>query len=343
MSLSVQGAPHLPPVQRVNTLMGKVLLALVPAVIAHLWFFGWGLIVQICLACTLGIVYEALMLRWRGRRLAPFLTDGSVLVTAVLFAFCLPPLVPWWVNATGMLFAVVVAKHLFGGLGYNLFNPAMVGLAVVIIAFPTEFSQWLAPLGIVDSPAGLSESFLTIIGGQAPNAMGLDAITAATPLDLMRTGLQNQLLIPEIVTSPIFGTLSGKGWDVINLAILLGGTWLLWQRVISWHVPVATLLGVIIVTLPLWLISPDLNPSPVFQLFSGGLLFGAFFIATDPVSGSATPRGKLIFGLGVALLTLAIRHWGGFPEGFAFAILLMNMMVPLIDRYTPPRVYGHSR
>jgi electron transport complex protein RnfD len=339
----VQGAPHLPPASRVNRLMAKVLIALIPALIAHVWFFGWGIFVQIILACLFGIGLEALMLYWRGRRLRLFLTDGSVLVTAVLFAFCLPPLVPWWVNATGMLFAVVVAKHLFGGLGYNLFNPAMVGLAVVIIAFPTEFSQWLAPMSLVDRQPGLMQVVLSILHGQETGTINLDAITMATPLDLMRAGLQDQLLIPEIKGNPVFGNLSGQGWDVVNLAILLGGLWLLWQRVISWHVPIAVVLTVFAVTLPLWLISPDLHPSPIFQLFSGGLLFGAFFIATDPVSGSATPRGKLLFGLGVALLTLAIRRWGGFPEGFAFAILLMNMMVPLIDRFTSPRVYGHAR
>jgi electron transport complex protein RnfD len=323
--------------------MGQVVLALLPAVAAHWWFFGWGILIQISLACLFGLAFEWAMLRLRERRLRVFLTDGSVIVTALLFALCLPPLAPWWVAATGMLLAVVVAKHLYGGLGYNLFNPAMVALAAVIIAFPIELSQWLAPRGLASAQPGFAEALLTVLQGRPPQPVAWDALTAATPLDRIRTGLNNQLLIPEIRGHPVFSGLSGHGWDWIGGATLLGGLWLIWQRVISWHVPTAVILTTLALSLPLWLVSPDLHLSPLQQLFSGGLLLGAFFIATDPVSGSATPRGKLLFGVGVAALTLAIRRWGGFPDGVAFAVLLMNMFVPLIDRYTRPRVYGYPR
>ncbi|MFW5815696.1 MAG: RnfABCDGE type electron transport complex subunit D [Wenzhouxiangella sp.] len=343
MRFPVNGAPHLPPAQRVNQLMGQDILALLPAIAAHWWFFGWGILIQIGLACLFALGFEWIMLRLRQRRARLFLTDGSALVTAVLFALCLPPLSPWWVSATGMLFAVVVAKHLYGGLGYNLFNPAMVGLAAVIIAFPIELSQWLAPRGLVDAPPDLLESLLAVMRASAPETLRWDAITTATPLDRLRTGLQEQRLISEIDSHPVFGAVAGRGWDWIGLAILLGGLWLAWRRVISWHVPAAVIVTTLAVTLPLWLVAPDLHPGPLQQLFSGGLLLGAFFIATDPVSGSATPRGKLLFGVGVALLTLAIRRWGGFPDGVAFAVLLMNMLVPLVDRYTRPRVYGYAR
>ncbi|NDY95370.1 RnfABCDGE type electron transport complex subunit D [Wenzhouxiangella limi] len=343
MRFPVNGAPHLPPKPRVNRLMGQVVLALLPAIAAHWWFFGWGIAIQIALACLFALGFEWGMLRLRQRRPRLFLTDGSALVTAVLFALCLPPLSPWWVSATGMLFAIVVAKHLYGGLGYNLFNPAMVGLAAVIIAFPTELSQWLTPRGPASAPPGLTESLLTVFSGVPPERLAWEALTSATPLELVRTGLQDQLLMSEIRTHPVFGTLGGRGWDWIGLATLLGGLWLVWQRVIGWHVPAAVILTTLLVTLPLWLIAPDLHASPLSQLFSGGLLLCAFFIATDPVSGSATPRGKLLFGAGVAILTLAIRRWGGFPDGVAFAVLLMNMLVPLIDRYTRPRVYGYAR
>lgn len=343
MRFPLTGAPHLPPPQHVNRLMAKVVVALLPAIALHGWFFGWGILIQIGLACLFAVGFEALMLRLRRRRLKAFLSDGSVIVTAVLFAMCLPPLSPWWVSATGMLFAVVVAKHLYGGLGYNLFNPAMVGLAAVIIAFPVDYSQWLAPRGLGAAAPGLLDSLLAVLQGRPPDSAAWDSMTSATPLDRLRTGLNDQLLVPEIRSHPVFSTVSGRGWDWIGAAILLGGLWLAWQRVISWHVPTAVIVATLAMTLPLWLLSPDLHPTPVQQLFSGGLLLAAFFIATDPVSGAATPRGKLLFGLGVAVLTLAIRRWGGFPDGVAYGVLLMNMLVPLIDRYTHPRVYGHAR
>ncbi len=342
MRFKVQGAPHQPSAPRVSALMVKVLIALIPAMLAHVWVFGWGLLIQLALACFFGLFFEALALKSRGRKLKPFVSDGSAIVAAALFALCLPPLTPWWVTATGMLFAILVAKHLFGGLGYNLFNPAMVGVAVVVIAFPGDFSQWLAPRGLDGSPLGFVDTLRAIFQGGLPAGPQWDGITAPTVLDLMRTGLQDQLLVPEITDHAAFGALSGQGWDLINLALLLGGLWMLWQRVITWHAPAAVIVTVLALTLPLWLIAPDLHPSPLFHLFSGGLLLGAFFIVTDPVSGSATFKGKIVFGIGVAALTLAIRRWGDFPDGVAFAVLLMNMFVPLIDRYTRPRVYGHS-
>ena len=343
MQFPASAAPHMASTQCVGQLMRLTLWALLPAVAAHGWFFGWGILVQIALASVFGLVLEWVMLRLRQRPVRPFLTDGSVLVTAVLLALCLPPLVPWWINATGMLFAVVVAKHLYGGLGFNLFNPAMVGFAVVIIAFPMELTQWLAPRGLDNELPGLRDTLAAIATGRLPAGLSWDAITAATPLDQLRTGLQGQLLIPEIRTDPIFGPWIARGWEWIALASLAGGVWLMWQRVITWHVPLAVIATTVLVSTPPWLIAPDLHSSPLQHLLSGGLMLAAFFIATDPVSGSATPRGKLLFGAGVAVITLTIRRYGGFPDGVAFAILLMNMLVPLIDRYTRPRVYGHPR
>jgi electron transport complex protein RnfD len=340
MKFTVQGAPHLPTAPKVNVVMTKVVIALMPAIAAHVWVFGPGLLIQIGLACFFGLCFEAVLLQWRGRRLKPFISDGSVVVTAVLLALCLPPLTPWWITATGMLFAVIVAKHLFGGLGYNMFNPAMVGVAVIVIAFPEEFSHWLAPRALSGSVMTFPETLAAIFKGNAATDLGFDALTAPTVLDLMRTGLQAQQLVPEITDQAVFGALSGQGWDVINLAVLLGGLWLLWQRVITWHVPVAVIAATIVLTLPFWIVSPDLHPSPLFQLFSGGLMLGAFFIATDPVSGSATFRGKIVFGIGVAALTLAIRRWGSFPDGVAFAVLLMNIAAPTLDNHTRGRVYG---
>jgi len=340
VKFATSGAPFQPPAATVGGVMRQVLYALVPAVAAHAWFFGYGILLQIALAVGFAVGFEAIMLRLRDRPLEPFLSDYSAVVTGVLFALCMPPLAPWWIAAIGMLFAIVVAKHLYGGLGYNLFNPAMVGFAAVIIAFPLELSQWLLPRSLSPGLPGLAETARAVLTGQLPEAT-IDAITGATPLDALRTGVSGNLTIPEIRQAPIFGDFGGRGWEWIANLYALGGAYLVWKRVISWHVPVAVIVTTVALSTPLWLFGPDTNPSPAQHLFSGALVLAAFFIATDPVSGCGTMKGRLVFGAGVAILTLAIRRFGGYPDGVAFAILLMNMAAPLIDRLTRPRTYGH--
>ena len=341
MKFPVAGAPHVPPMNTVGGVMRRVLYALIPAIAAHVWFFGYGILFQIVLAVAFALMLETAMLTLRDRPVRPFLADWSAVVTAVLFALCLPPLAPWWIAATGMVFAIVVAKHLYGGLGYNLFNPAMVGFAAVIVAFPMELSQWLAPRSLSPGLPGFIETARAVFTGSLPGTLSWDAITEPTPLDALRTGVAENRLVTEIRSAEIFGDFGGLGWEWIANFYALGGLWLIWQRVISWHVPVATLATVVIVSTPLWLAGPDTNPSPPQHIFSGALVLAAFFIATDPVSGSATMKGRLVFGAGVAIITLAIRRFGGYPDGVAFAVLLMNMAVPLIDRLTRPRTYGH--
>lgn len=341
MRFPVAGAPHVPPMQTVGGVMRQVLYALVPGIAAHAWFFGYGILFQIALATAFALALEAAMLKLRDRPLRPFLSDYSAVVTAVLFALCMPPLAPWWIAATGMVFAIVVAKHLYGGLGYNLFNPAMVGFAAVIVAFPMELSQWLAPRSLSPGLPGFWQTAQAVLTGTLPDALTWDAITEPTPLDALKTGVAENRLVPEIRSAEIFGDFGGQGWEWIANFYALGGLWLIWRRVISWHVPVATLVTVVAVSTPQWLAGPDTNPSPLQHVFSGALVLAAFFIATDPVSGSATMRGRLLFGAGVAMLTLAIRRFGGYPDGVAFAVLLMNTAVPLIDRITRPRTYGH--
>ncbi len=343
MKFELAGAPHLPPAQSVAGMMRQVLYALVPAIAAHWWYFGWGIVFQIVLAVGFALLFEAIMLRLRQQPVKMFLGDFSAVVTGVLFALCMPPLAPWWIAAIGMLFAIVIAKHLYGGLGFNLFNPAMVGFAAVIIAFPIDLSNWLAPRPLSPGLPGLAETARAILAGQLPPGLSWDAISQATPLDALRTGVQDNLTVTEIRRDPVFGNFGGLGWEWIASWYAIGGLWLIYKRVISWHVPVATLVTVIVLSTPLWLLGPDTNPSPPQHIFSGALVLAAFFIATDPVSGCSTLRGKLIFGAGVAVLTLAIRRFGGYPDGVAFAILLMNMAAPLIDRYTRPRTYGHRR
>lgn len=335
-------APHLPPRASVRALMLEVLIALVPGVLAYVYFFGPGLLVQIALAVLFALLVEAACLKLRGRALLTFLGDGSAVLAAVLFALCLPPLAPWWVSALGMAVGIGLAKHAYGGLGYNLFNPAMVGYAVVLVSFPLELSQWLAPRGLGSEAPGLIESLRIILVGAAPGA-GWDAISMATPLDTVRQlTAQGQTLV-EIRSDPRFGDFGGRGWEWVANFFALGGLWLLIRRKIPWQTPAATLGSVILLSLPFWAMEPDLHPFPLQHVFSGALVLAAFFIVTDPVSGCSTPRGRLIFGAGVGVLTLAIRRWGSFPDAIAFAVLLMNCAAPFIDRYTRPRVYGAPR
>ena len=320
--------------------MAQVLLALVPGVLAYAWFFGPGVLVQIILASAFALLFESLMLRWRGRGLKPFINDYSAVVTAVLFALCIPPLAPWWISCIAMLFAIGFAKHLYGGLGQNVFNPAMVAYVVVLISFPQAMTAWLPPVALSDHPLGLSDILQTIFTGQVRLQGGWDVLTQATPLDTLKTGVDSGRMVPEIRNSLIFGDYGGLGWEWIANWFALGGLFLLYRRIISWQVPFAVIGSVILLSLPFWLADPDSNPFPLQHVFSGALVMAAFFIATDPVSGCVSNKGRLIFGAGVGIITLVIRRWGGYQDGVAFAVLLMNMAAPLIDRYTRPRIYG---
>jgi len=265
----------------VTQIMAWVLVALLPAIAAYVWLFGPGILVTLSLATATALAAEAAMLKARGYPAKPFLTDLSAIVTAWLLALSLPSLAPWWLIVTGTLFAIVVAKHLYGGLGQNIFNPAMVGYAVLIVSFPVQMTQWAAPLELTSAHLTLAQSAAVIFGSDVPKAT-LDAVTMA-----------------------------------------LAGVWLTAGFL---HFYDAGRFG-----------------APWFHLFTPSVMLGAFFIATDPVTGATTPRGKLIFGLSAGFLTMAIRTWGGFPDGVAFAILLMNLCVPLIDQYTQPLVYGEAK
>jgi electron transport complex protein RnfD len=320
--------------------MLQVIVALVPAIAAHAWFFGPGILVQIVLATGFAVGFEALMLKIRKKPVQLFLGDFSAVLTAVLFALCIPPLAPWWIALVGMLFAIVAAKHLYGGLGHNMFNPAMVGYVVVLISFPQAMTAWLPPSSIAPNSLGLGDVLIAIFSGQLPAGLSWDAITEATPLDAIRTSVASGKIIFEARQSPIFGDFGGLGWEWIANWCALGGLWLLWRRIISWHVPVTMIGSVLLLGLVTYLADPGSNPVPLQHVFSGALLIGAFFIATDPVTGCASNRGRLIFGAGVGVITLVIRRWGGYPDGVAFAVLLMNMAAPLIDRYTRPRIFG---
>lgn len=312
------------PDERLRHAMRRVLLATLPGLLALVWWFGWGVPINLLLAAVTALAVEAAVLRLRGWPWRPFLGDGSALVSATLLALALPPYCPWWLTVSAAAGALLFGKHLYGGVGKNPFNPAMLGYALVLVSFPQQMTHWPAPHGM-DLLAGLQQVFG--ISGSAP-----DAWAQATALDSLR--IDKSLTIDELFAgNGAFGHVGGRGVEWINLAFLAGGAFLLQQRVFSWHAPAGMLGSLFVISLLCWNGSgSDSHGSPVFHLLTGATMLGAFFIVTEPVSGPRSARARLLFGAGVGLLTYLIRTWGGYPDGVAFAVLLMNLAVPALER-----------
>lgn len=328
----------------VQSIMVKVLYAMVPGSLAAIWFFGWGVLVNLVLATTTCLLAEAWVLWMRKRNIKASLFDGSAMVTACLLALALPPLAPWWLTVTACLFAILMAKHLYGGLGFNPFNPAMVGYIVVMISFPREMTYWTPPLTVAQGWPNLLDTLQIIFNGQPPGGETIDTMTMATPIDTLKTqlGLEKgvEATRSSIQYGPLFGAVSGVGWQWINGLFLVGGLWLAKHKIIDWRIPTAFLLSLIFISNFFSVYDYSSYSSAMFHVFSGGTMLAAFFIATDPVTASTTPRGRWIYGAGIAALVYVIRSWGGYPDGIAFAVVLMNITVPLIDYYTQPRTFG---
>lgn len=320
--------------------MLRVLLALLPGIALYVWYFGPAILVSITLASITALATEAAMLKLRNRPIKPFLSDNSALLTAWLLALSIPPLAPWWMIVVGTAFAISVSKHLYGGLGNNPFNPAMIGYAVLIISFPVHMTHWLSPHAVGHLDFSFADQLSYIFKGALPAGMTLDAVTMATPLDTLKTQLHLSLSVDEIRNMPIFGHLAGKGSEMVAIGFAIGGVYLLLARIISWHLPVAFLASLFATAGVFYLIDPTHYVAPLFHWFSGASMLAAFFIITDPVTSPTTAKGKLIFAAGIGVLTYLIRSFGGFPDGVAFATLLLNICVPLIDAWTQPKVFG---
>ncbi|WPO46278.1 RnfABCDGE type electron transport complex subunit D [Pseudomonas sp. S1Bt23] len=318
------------PDERLQQAMQRVLLATQPGLLALFWLFGWGVLINLLLACATALAVEAAVLRLRQWPLRPFLGDGSALVSATLLALALPPYCPWWLTVSAATCALLFGKHLYGGVGKNPFNPAMLGYALVLVSFPQQMTHWPASHGL-DLLGGLQQIFGITLDSTAP-----DAWAQATALDSLR--INKSLTIDELFAgNAAFGHFGGKGVEWVNLAFLAGGAFLLQQRVFSWHAPAGMLGSLFVISLLCWNGSgSDSHGSPFFHLLSGATMLGAFFIVTEPVSGPRSAKARLLFGVGVGLLTYLIRTWGGYPDGVAFAVLLMNLAVPALERLAAP-------
>lgn len=337
-------SPHTSDTLTTAQVMQWVLIATAPGVLALCWFFGWGSLINIAWAAIVALGAETLALTLRKRPVGFYLHDCSALVTAVLLAIALPPYSPWWLIMVGVGFAILIAKHLYGGMGYNPFNPAMVGYVVLLISFPIEMTTWSTPRGVAEQLPSLLDAIKVLwLGRDAVAAFTIDATTMATPLDVLK---QNQSLLIEDLwaANAQFGRWAGVGWEWVNLGFLAGGMLLLAKRIFTWHAPISMLVSL---TLTSWLFydsgSSASGGSPLFHLLSGATMLGAFFIVTDPVTSAVSNIGRIIYGALIGILIYIIRAWGNYPDAVAFAVLLMNFAAPLVDHYTQPRTYGHTR
>ncbi|MBF0462290.1 MAG: RnfABCDGE type electron transport complex subunit D [Magnetococcales bacterium] len=331
-------------------IMQTVIWALMPATAMAILIFGWPALLVIVLTTAASMVTEVLFLKLRKRPSA--LGDGSAFLTGLLLALTLPPQAPWWLCVTGGFFAILVAKQVYGGLGYNLFNPALIARVFLLISFPVQMTTWPAVNPLFGEQAySLSESVAIIATGHQRTPELVDAVSTATPLGQYRTETGLGKTVQEALGGSYgFNTLkAAEGWikgslgETSALLLFLGGLYLIRKKIITWHIPVTMLLGCLLPATLFWAYDAAHYPDPLFHLVTGGLVLGAFFMATDMVTSPVSIKGQIIFGLGCGLLTYLIRTWSGYPEGVSFAVVIMNATVPLIDQYTRPTAYGHVK
>lgn len=329
----------------VSRIMWQVMLALMPATLFGLFCFGWPAFNLFVITLLSALFFEAFCVRLRGKAVKPVMMDGSALLTGWLLAMTLPPWAPWWIGVVGSGLAIILGKQVYGGLGQNLFNPAMLARVALLISFPIEMTTWanVSPLFFSHSP-GLAESWhITFLGLDT-----IDASTGATTLGFVKTEFSQNRLLTDILKDNsnvlnLIGWTRGSLGETSSLLLGLGGLWLLQQKVIQWQIPLSLLLTVIVLAGFFHGIDSEHYISPLLHLNSGALMCVAFFIATDYVTSPNTATGQLVFGASCGLLIFVIRTWGAYPEGAGFAVLLMNSATPLIDYYIKPRIYGRDR
>ncbi len=348
MSFRLASSPHQHNRRTTSQVMGWVMLAAIPGILAQTIVFGWGTIVHLLLAVITAVATEAAFLELRKKDFERAIMDGSAVLTAILLAVSIPPFAPWWISVLGTFFAIAIVKQLYGGLGNNLFNPAMAAYVMLLVSFPVQMTGWLPAAGLTEYSHSLLDAIWMIFSGYSYDGYSLlqlrsdiDGVTMATALDTLKTDLSQGFTYTESLTRHNVFYAAG-GWLWVNLAYLFGGLIMLKKGIIRWHIPAAMLLALAAFSGVMWLVDADRYASPLFHLCSGGIMLGAFFIATDPVSASTTAKGRLWFGAAIGMWIYLIRTFGGYPDAIAFAVIIMNMAVPLIDYYTRPRTYGHG-
>lgn len=337
--------PHTRSQRSVSSVMHHVMLALLPATAFGVYLFGWPALFTLLLCIVSAWAFELLSLWIAGKAVRPYATDGSAMLTGLLLALTLPPWAPWWLCVLGSFIAIVIGKHIFGGLGQNVFNPAMLARVALLVSFPLEMTTWATPtpFGSELAPSFMAALAITFAGAS------IDGISSASVLGHVKTEATLGHTVAEALPDGfatmnyLLGFSNGSLGETSAILILIGGIYLIAMRIITWHIPVAMIGTVAIMSMIVHAINPETYPGAIYHVLSGGLLLGAFFIATDLVTSPSSVMGKLIFGAGCGLLTYLIRTWGGFPEGVAFAVILMNAMTPLIDHYCRPRIYGRDR
>ncbi|VFP81709.1 electron transport complex subunit RsxD [Candidatus Erwinia haradaeae] len=353
MAFRIVSSPYTHNQNRTSRIMLFVLLATLPGIITQYYFFGWGNLIQILISSIIATIAEAVILYLRQYPIIETLKDNSALLTALLLGISIPPLAPWWVITIGTLCAIVIAKHLYGGLGQNPFNPAMVGYVILLISFPVQMTNWLPFKNTHNITGSFIESLDIIFHFDtiyAPSItpkfqLNIDGFSQATPLDSFKTNLhskhtQEQLLTDSMNKQKMEVNLEYR-W--INAAFLCGGLFLLITRIIYWQIPAGFIGSLTLFSALGYFYDPEILLPPITHLFSGATMLGAFFIATDPVTASTTNYGRLIYAILIGLMTWLIRSYGGYPDGVAFAVLLANICVPLLDYYTKPRAFGRAR
>lgn len=322
----LSSSPHVHSGGSTSKIMRAVIYSLLPACVVAVYFFGLPALFVLLLAVLGCLVCEAVCQRLMGQPVT--VNDGSAVVTGILLALNLPPSSPWWMTLLGAFFAIAIGKQIFGGLGYNLFNPALVARVILLISFPVHMTAWTKP-------------------NPDPFSLGLDAVSAATPLGEWKTAVMLTGKMPESMQGGtldyLIGNMPGCVGEVSALALLAGAVYLFWRKILTWHIPLSYVGSVVVLSGLFWLADPGKYPSPVFHLVTGGLVLGAFYMATDMVTTPVSAGGMVLFGVGCGVLTVVIRLFGGYPEGVSFAILLMNAATPLIDRYVRPRTFGVAR
>ena len=331
--LIVSLSPHAHGTDSVEKNMYGVLIALIPALIASLYFFGLGAAIVLCTSVLACVCFEWLIAKFILKRERTTITDGSAILTGLLLGFNLPSNLPIWIIIIGALVAIGIGKMTFGGLGNNPFNPALVGRCFLLVSFPAQMTSW--PV------AGQLGSYLDATTGATPLAIMKQAIKSGNPDVLGQLPDSFSLLLGNHTSQLADGSMMGSGTagEICAIALLIGLAYMLWKKIITWHIPVS-IIGTVFVFSGLLHLASPVYANPVDVILAGGLMLGAIFMATDYVTSPMTAKGQIIYGVAIGFLTVVIRNWGSYPEGMSFAILIMNGFTPLINTYIKPKRFG---